>query len=101
MEEITFEEFKKIIYTYEEKDLFIFINSIIKTLITIDKSIFYIRDNKLYINNSLKNEFMDCDYDVQIDLNNIFKFYKIDYDSKLKIVSKNNIEIEFDFDINS
>ena len=101
MEEITFEEFKKLIYTYEEKDLFIFINSIIKTLITIDKSIFYIRDNKLYINNSLKNEFMDCDYDVQIDLNNIFKFYKIDYDSKLKIVSKNNIEIEFDFDINS
>lgn len=101
MEEITFEEFKKLIYTYEEKDLFIFINSIIKTLITIDKSIFYIRDNKLYINNSLKNEFMDCDYDVQIDLNNILKFYKIDYDSKLKIVSKNNIEIEFDFDINS
>ena len=101
MEEITFEEFKKLIYTYEEKDLFIFINSIIKTLITIDKSIFYIRDNKLYINNSLKDEFMDCDYDVQIDLNNIFKFYKIDYDSKLKIVSKNNIEIEFDFDINS
>ena len=101
MEEITFEEFKKLIYTYEEKDLFIFINSIIKTLITIDKSIFYIRDNKLYINNSLKDEIMDCDYDVQIDLNNILKFYKIDYDSKLKIVSKNNIEIEFDFDINS
>ena len=101
MEEITFEEFKKLIYTYEEKDLFIFINSTIKTLITIDKSIFFIRDNKLYINNSLKDEIMDCDYDVQIDLNNILKFYKIDYDSKLKIVSKNNIEIEFDFDINS
>lgn len=101
MEEITFEEFKKIIYTYEEKDLFIFINSTIKTLITIDKSIFYIIDNKLYISNSLKNEFMDCDYDVQIDLNDILKFYIIDYDSKLKIVSKNNIEIEFDFDVNS
>ena len=61
MKKITFEEFKKYFYFNEEKDLYIYLKGVIKTLITINKSIFMIKDKMLLINNSVRDDVEDYD----------------------------------------
>lgn len=99
MEEITFEEFKKYFYFNEEKDLYIYLKGTIKTLITINKSIFIIKDKILSINNSVRDDVED--YDVEINLNEVNSFYSSNNKDSFKLVLKDNTEIELDFDRNS
>ena len=99
MEEITFEEFKKYFYFNEEKDLYIYLKGTIKTLITINKSIFIIKDKILWINNSVRDDVED--YDVEINLNEVNSFYSSNNKDSFKLVLKDNTEIELDFDRNS
>ena len=99
MEEITFEEFKKYFYFNEEKDLYIYLKGTIKTLITINKSIFIIKDKILSINNSVRDDVED--YDVEINLNEVNSFYSSNNKDSFKLVLKDNTEIELDFDKNS
>lgn len=99
MEEITFEEFKKYFYFNEEKDLYIYLKGVIKTLITINKSIFMIKDKMLLINNSVRDDVED--YDVEINLNEVNSFYSSNNKDSFKLVLKDNTEIELDFDRNS
>ncbi len=99
MEDITFEKFKKYLYFNEEKDLYIYIKGTIKTLITINKSIFIIKDTKLLINNSVRDDVED--YDIEINLNEVNSFYSSKDKDSFKLVLKDNTEIELDFDRNS
>lgn len=99
MEEITFEEFKKYFYFNEEKDLYIYLKGAIKTLITINKSIFIIKDKILSINNSVRDDIED--YDVEINLDEVNSFYSSINKANFKLVLDNNTEIELDFDRNS
>ena len=99
MEEITFEKFKKYLYFNEEKDLYIYLKGNIKTLITINKSIFMIKDKMLLINNSVRDDVED--YDVEINLNEVNSFYSSNNKDSFKLVLKDNTEIELDFDRNS
>ena len=99
MEEITFEEFKKYFYFNEEKDLYIYLKGAIKTLITINKSIFIIKDKILSINNSVRDDIED--YDVEINLDEVNSFYSSINKDNFKLVLDNNTEIELDFDRNS
>ena len=99
MEEITFEEFKKYFYFNEEKDLYIYLKGVIKTLITINKSIFMIKDKMLLINNSVRDDVED--YDVEINLNEVNSFYSSNNKDSFNLVLKDNTEIELDFDSNS
>lgn len=99
MEEITFEKFKKYLYFNEEKDLYIYLKGTIKTLITINKSIFMIKDTMLLINNSVRDDVED--YDVEINLNEVNSFYSSNNKDSFKLVLKDNTEIELDFDRNS
>ena len=99
MEEITFEEFKKYFYFNEEKDLYIYLKGVIKTLITINKSIFMIKDKMLLINNSVRDDVED--YDVEINLNEVNSFYSSNNKDSFNLVLKDNTEIELDFDRNS
>lgn len=99
MEEITFEKFKKYLYFNEEKDLYIYLKGTIKTLITINKSIFMIKDKMLLINNSVRDDVED--YDVEINLNEVNSFYSSNNKDSFKLVLKDNTEIELDFDRNS
>ena len=52
MEQITYEEFKRCIYQNQEKDLYIHIESSIRTMLMIDKCILYIKndDSNLKLN---------------------------------------------------
>ena len=99
MKKITFEEFKKYFYFNEEKDLYIYLKGVIKTLITINKSIFMIKDKMLLINNSVRDDVED--YDVEINLNEVNSFYSSNNKDSFKLVLKDNSEIELDFDRNS
>lgn len=99
MEEITFEEFKKFFYFNEEKDLYIYLKGVIKTLITINKSIFMIKDKMLLINNSVRDDVED--YDVEINLKEVNSFYSSNNKDSFKLELKDNTEIELDFDRNS
>ena len=99
MKKITFEEFKKYFYFNEEKDLYIYLKGTIKTLITINKSIFIIKDKILSINNSVRDDVED--YDVEINLNEVNSFYSSNNKDSFKLVLKDNTEIELDFDRNS
>lgn len=99
MEEITFEEFKKYFYFNEEKDLYIYLKGAIKTLITINKSIFVIKEKILLINNLVRDDVED--YDVEINLNEINSFYSSNNKDSFKLVLNDNTEIELDFDRNS
>lgn len=99
MKKITFEEFKKYFYFNEEKDLYIYLKGVIKTLITINKSIFMIKDKMLLINNSVRDDVED--YDVEINLNEVNSFYSSNNKDSFKLVLKDNTEIELDFDRNS
>ena len=99
MEDITFEKFKKYLYFNEEKDLYIYIKGTIKTLITINKSIFIIKDTKLLINNSVSDDVED--YDIEINLNEVNSFYSSNNKDSFKLVLNDNTEIELDFDRNS
>ena len=99
MEEITFEEFKKYFYFNEEKDLYIYLKGVIKTLITINKSIFMIKDKMILINNSVRDDVED--YDVEINLNEVNSFYSSNNKDSFNLVLKDNTEIELDFDRNS
>lgn len=99
MKKITFEEFKKLFYFNEEKDLYIYLKGVIKTLITINKSIFMIKDKMLLINNSVRDDVED--YDVEINLNEVNSFYSSNNKDSFKLVLKDNTEIELDFDRNS
>ncbi len=99
MKEITFEEFKKYFYFNEEKDLYIYLKGTIKTLITINKSIFIIKDKILSINNSVRDDIED--YDVEINLDEVNSFYSSINKDSFKLVLNDNTEIELDFDRNS
>ena len=99
MEEITFEKFKKYLYFNEEKDLYIYLKGTIKTLITINKSIFIIKEKILLINNLVRDDVED--YDVEINLNEVNSFYSSINKDSFKLVLKDNTEIELDFDRNS
>lgn len=99
MKKITFEEFKKYFYFNEEKDLYIYLKGVIKTLITINKSIFMIKDKMLLINNSVRDDVED--YDVEINLNEVNSFYSSNNKDSFKLVLKDSTEIELDFDRNS
>lgn len=99
MEDITFEKFKKYLYFNEEKDLYIYIKGTIKTLITINKSIFIIKDTKLLINNSVRDDVED--YDIEINLNEVNSFYSSKDKDSFKLILNDGIEIELDFDKNS
>lgn len=99
MERITFDEFKKYIYKFQEKDLYIHIDSSIRTMIMIDKCILYIKNDVLYIKSSFPDD--DGTFDVEIDLNMVSNFYKLKYDSNLKLNFDENMEVIFDFDKNS
>ena len=83
----------------EEKDLYIYLKGVIKTLITINKSIFMIKDKMLLINNSVRDDVED--YDVEINLNEVNSFYSSNNKDSFKLVLKDNTEIELDFDRNS
>lgn len=99
MEEITFEKFKKYLYFNEEKDLYIYLKGTIKTLITINKSIFIIKEKILLINNLVRDDVED--YDVEINLNEVNSFYSSINKDSFKLVLNDNTEIELDFDRNS
>ena len=99
MEQITYEEFKRCIYQNQEKDLYIHIDSSIRTMIMIDKCILYIKNDVLYIKSSFPDD--DGTFDVEIDLNMVSNFYKLKYDSNLKLNFDENMEVIFDFDKNS
>ena len=99
MERITFEEFKLCIYQYQEKDLYIHIESSIRTMVVIDKCILYIKNDVLYIKSSFPDD--DGTFDVEIDLNMVSNFYKLKYDSNLKLDFDESMELIFDFDKNS
>ena len=99
MERISFEEFKRCIYQYQEKDLFIHIDSAVRTMITVDKCILYIKNDVLYIKSALADD--DGTFDVEIDINMVSNFYKLKYDSNLKLNFDENMELVFDFDKNS
>lgn len=99
MKKITFEEFKKLFYFNEEKDLYIYLKGTIKTLITINKSIFIIKGKILLINNLVRDDVED--YDVEINLNEVNSFYSSNNKDSFKLVLKDNTEIELDFDRNS
>lgn len=99
MEEITFEKFKKYLYFNEEKDLYIYLKGTIKTLITINKSIFMIKDTMLLINNSVRDDVED--YDVEINLNEVNRFYSSKDKDSFKLTLNDGTEIELDFDKNS
>ena len=99
MERITFDEFKKYIYTFQEKDLYIHIDSSIRTMIVIDRCILYIKNDVLYIKSALADD--DGTFDVEIDINMVSNFYKLKYDSNLKLNFDENMELVFDFDKNS
>lgn len=99
MERITFDEFKKYIYKFQEKDLYIHIESSIRTMITVDKCILYIKNDVLYIKSALADD--DVTFDVEIDINMVSNFYKLKYDSNLKLNFDESMELIFDFDKNS
>ena len=99
MEQITYEEFKRCIYQNQEKDLYIHIDSSIRTMLVIDKCILYIKNDVLYIKNALADD--DGTFDVEIDVNMVSNFYKLKYDSNLKLIFDENMELVFDFDKNS
>ena len=99
MERITFDEFKKYIYKFQEKDLYVHIDSSIRTMIIVDKCILYIKNDVLYIKSALAND--DETFDVEIDLNMVSNFYKLKYDNNLKLEFDENMEVIFDFDKNS
>ena len=99
MERISFEEFKRCIYQYQEKDLFIHIDSAVRTMITVDKCILYIKNDVLYIKSALADD--DGTFDVEIDINLVSNFYKLKYDSNLKLNFDESMELIFDFDKNS
>lgn len=99
MERISFEEFKRCIYQYQEKDLFIHIDSAVRTMITVDKCILYIKNDVLYIKSALADD--DGTFDVEIDINMVSNFYKLKYDSNLKLNFDESMELIFDFDKNS
>lgn len=99
MERITFEEFKRYIYQYQEKDLYIHIDSSIRTMITVDKCILYIKNDVIYIKSAFADD--DGTFDVEIDLNMVSNFYKLKYDSNLKLDFDESMELIFDFDKNS
>lgn len=99
MERITYEEFKRCIYQFQEKDLYIHISSTIRTMITIDKCILYIKNDVLYIKSAFAED--DGTFDVEIDVNKVSNFYKMRYDSNLKLDFDDNMELIFDFDKNS
>ena len=99
MERITFEEFKRCIYQYQEKDLYIHIESSIRTMVVIDKCILYIKNDVLYIKSSFPDD--DGTFDVEIDLNMVSNFYKLKYDSNFKLDFDESMELIFDFDKNS
>lgn len=99
MEEITFEKLKKYLYFNEEKDLYIYLKGTIKTLITINKSIFIIKDTMLLINNSVRDDVED--YDVEINLNEVNSFYSSKDKDSFKLTLNDGTEIELDFDKNS
>ena len=99
MEQITYEEFKRCIYQNQEKDLYIHIDSSIRTMLVIDKCILYIKNDVLYIKNALADD--DGTLDVEIDLNMVSNFYKLKYDSNLKLNFDESMELIFDFDKNS
>lgn len=99
MEQITYEEFKRCIYQNQEKDLYIHIDSSIRTMLVIDKCILYIKNDVLYIKNALADD--DGTFDVEIDVNMVSNFYKLKYDSNLKLNFDENMELVFDFDKNS
>lgn len=99
MERITFEEFKKYIYKFQEKDLYIHIDSSIRTMITVDKCILYIKNDVLYIKSALADD--NGTFDVEININMISNFYKLKYDSNLKLDFDESMELIFDFDKNS
>ena len=98
MERITFEEFKRYIYQYQEKDLYIHIDSSIRTMITVDKCILYIKNDVIYIKSAFADD--DGTFDVEIDLNMVSNFYKLKYDSNLKLDFDESMELIFDFDKN-
>ena len=99
MERITFEEFKRYIYQYQEKDLYIHIDSSIRTMIIIDKCLLYIKNDVLYIKSTLADD--DGTFDVEIDLNMVSNVYNLKYDSNLKLDFDESMELIFDFDKNS
>ena len=99
MERISFEEFKRCIYQYQEKDLFIHIDSAVRTMITVDKCILYIKNDVLYIKSALADD--DGTFDVEIDINMVSNFYKLKYDSNFKLNFDESMELIFDFDKNS
>ena len=99
MEQITYEEFKRCIYQNQEKDLYIHIESSIRTMITVDKCILYIKNDVLYIKSALADD--DGTLDVEIDINMVSNFYKLKYDSNLKLNFDESMELIFDFDKNS
>lgn len=99
MERITYEEFKRCIYQNQEKDLYIHIDSSIRTMIVIDRCILYIKNDVLYIKSALADD--DGTFDVEIDINMVSNFYKLKYDSNLKLNFDENMELVFDFDKNS
>ena len=99
MERISFEEFKRCIYQNQEKDLYIHIDSSIRTMIMIDKCLLYIKNDVLYIKSTLADD--DETFDVEIDLNMVSNFYKLKYDSNLKLDFDESMELIFDFDKNS
>lgn len=99
MEQITYEEFKRCIYQNQEKDLYIHIESSIRTMLVIDKCILYIKNDVLYIKSALADD--DGTFDVEIDVNMVSNFYKLKYDSNLKLNFDENMELVFDFDKNS
>lgn len=99
MERITFEEFKKYIYKFQEKNLYIHIDSSIRTMIIVDKCILYIKNDVLYIKSALADD--NGTFDVEININMISNFYKLKYDSNLKLDFDESMELIFDFDKNS
>ena len=99
MERITFGEFKKYIYKFQEKNLYIHIDSSIRTMIIVDKCILYIKNDVLYIKSALADD--DETFDVEIDLNMVSNFYKLKYDSNFKLDFDESMELIFDFDKNS
>ena len=99
MEQITYEEFKRCIYQNQEKDLYIHIESSIRTMITVDKCILYIKNDVLYIKSALADD--DGTFDVEIDINMVSNFYKLKYYSNLKLNFDESMELIFDFDKNS
>ena len=99
MEQITYEEFKRCIYQNQEKVLYIHIESSIRTMLVIDKCILYIKNDVLYIKSALADD--DGTFDVEIDINMVSNFYKLKYDSNLKLNFDESMELIFDFDKNS